>query len=434
MNQGDREKINVSCERMVPQIDMTDLWPKLLQNRVFNHDDCNIPIWRKDLSNLETKRDILLTVRTRGPHAFKNFLLSLRQSGHENVANDLEAVEINSNVQLEKEVIPEDVLRLKENSEKNYEDEDYDEFEDDNPYFNRMLHTEIPLKIKVRKATKFLDGPVSGKNELERYIMRSKPRGFLLIICNIDYVTLNVRTGAEHDADNLQKLFEDMGFQVTLKRNLTGAEMRNAIKAFAARNDFHKVDSCFVIISSHGREAGKGADGEVLGTDFQAGSQSYEKIFCSEIVEYFTTANCPKLAGKPKVFIFQMCRGATNQVAVSRHATDGVVTVQPNFDEEETKLQVQLDRNYSDIIIAHATLPGYYAYRDTINGTWCIQVLCEVFMKEAYEKNLQDLFAKVDAGLKTLRTGADGCQTLTVTTMGFNKHCFLNPGLFEETL
>lgn len=86
-----------------------------------------------------------------------------------------------------------------------------------------MLHTEIPLKIKVRKATKFLDGPVSGKNELERYIMRSKPRGFLLIICNIDYVTLNVRTGAEHDAANLQKLFEDMGFQVTLKRNLTGA-------------------------------------------------------------------------------------------------------------------------------------------------------------------------------------------------------------------
>lgn len=79
---------------------------------------------------METKRDILLTVRTRGPHAFKNFLLSLRQSGHENVANDLEGVEINSNVQLEKEVIPEDVLRLKGNIENNYEDEEYDEFED----------------------------------------------------------------------------------------------------------------------------------------------------------------------------------------------------------------------------------------------------------------------------------------------------------------
>ena len=84
--------------------------------------------------------------------------------------------------------------------------------------------------------------------------------------------------------------------------------MKNLIKEFAARDDFHKVDSSFVIISSHGREAGKGIDGEVLGIDYEAGSQSYEKIYCSDIIEHFTTANCKHLAGKPKVFIFQMCR------------------------------------------------------------------------------------------------------------------------------
>ena len=86
-----------------------------------------------------------------------------------------------------------------------------------------MQHSEIPLKIKVRKAVEFLDKPVSGRNDLDRYVMRSNPRGFVLIICNIEYMTLNRRTGAEHDATNLEKLFTEMGFAVTLKLNLTGA-------------------------------------------------------------------------------------------------------------------------------------------------------------------------------------------------------------------
>ena len=79
-------------------------------------------------------------------------------------------------------------------------------------------------------------------------------------------------------------------------------------KEFATRKDFHKVDSCFVIISSHGREAGKGVDAEIIGIDYKEDSITYENIYCSEIIELFTSKNCKELAGKPKVFIFQMCR------------------------------------------------------------------------------------------------------------------------------
>lgn len=38
----------------------------------------------------DTVKDILLTIKTRGPNAFKNLILSLRQSDHEDVANILE--------------------------------------------------------------------------------------------------------------------------------------------------------------------------------------------------------------------------------------------------------------------------------------------------------------------------------------------------------
>ena len=40
---------------------------------------------------------------------------------------------------------------------------------------------------------------------------------------------------------------------------------------------------------------------------------------------------------------------------------------------------------------------------------------------------------KVDFRLQTLRTTKNECQTFTVTSMGFSKHCYLNPGLFTDT-
>lgn len=38
----------------------------------------------------DTIKVIFLTIKTRGPHAFKNLILSLRQTDHENVADILE--------------------------------------------------------------------------------------------------------------------------------------------------------------------------------------------------------------------------------------------------------------------------------------------------------------------------------------------------------
>lgn len=53
-------------------------------------------------------------------------------------------------------------------------------------------------------------------------------------------------------------------------------------------------------------------------------------------------------------------------------------------------------RNYEDMLIAHATLPGYVAFRDNITGSWFIQILCEVFMKYAHNTHVQDLLNMVN--------------------------------------
>lgn len=71
------------------------------------------------------------------------------------------------------------------------------------------------------------------------------------------------------------------------------------------RSDLNKVDSCFVVISSHGTED-KECHTQIEGVD--SGREDAEKILCTDILDYFTADACPQMANKPKIFIFQLCR------------------------------------------------------------------------------------------------------------------------------
>lgn len=46
MNQKHRDAIDSCCEDIVPRINVVKLWPKLLENKVFNRDDVNVPRWK----------------------------------------------------------------------------------------------------------------------------------------------------------------------------------------------------------------------------------------------------------------------------------------------------------------------------------------------------------------------------------------------------
>ncbi|XP_076679375.1 death regulator Nedd2-like caspase [Andrena cerasifolii] len=436
MNQKHRDAIDSCCEDIVPRINVVKLWPKLLENKVFNRDDVNVPRWMKSLVNESTVRDIYLTIKTRGPFAFDRFLASLRQSGHENLADTLERKKIAA--------FPHNGMQTIDNENNATNDIDTEETNlivstegaQDN-FFHNMQQSEVPLQIQVRKATEFLDGPVY--ENVQKYPMRSKPRGLVLLITNINYTYSDElpRSSAALDEQNLKQLFQQMGFQVIPYLDLTGQELIEKVKEFSQREDLRKVDSCFVIISSHGTINAQYEVTEIEGVDYNAESklQNYKSVFCMDILDYFTTEACPHLAGKPKVFMFQLCRGEKKQKSVKepRHTTD---TCNFHSSDEMTSRKVngnETMRNYADMLVAYATLPGHAAFRDKITGSWFLQILCEVFMNYSYKTHLQDLLSMVDDRLKIQRTTKEECQTLTVTLIGFNQHCYLNPGLFEET-
>ena len=87
-----RKNIDALIDAFVNLVDMTALWPYLIQNGIYNHDDCNIPEWSKDFTNPIIIREIFTTIKTRGPEAYNNLILSLRSSGHKSIAEILNSM------------------------------------------------------------------------------------------------------------------------------------------------------------------------------------------------------------------------------------------------------------------------------------------------------------------------------------------------------
>lgn len=115
MEQRDRDIIDFVCEHIINHINIHTLFPILIELKVFYEEDVNVPIWRvyiyiviifiihefklykffffqTTLNDINTIEDIVRTVKTRGPHAFKNFVRALRQTDHDSVADILENI------------------------------------------------------------------------------------------------------------------------------------------------------------------------------------------------------------------------------------------------------------------------------------------------------------------------------------------------------
>ncbi len=135
----------------------------------------------------------------------------------------------------------------------------------------------------------------------ECYQMDQIPRGVCLIINNENFFENGIiveelrRYGTDMDASRLKNLFEKLKFRVDVSVDLKENEMRQAINNFANDTNLNaeNYDAICLIILTHG------SDGYVHGVDLE------NKINIDSILNLFDDV----LIGKPKLFIFQACRG-----------------------------------------------------------------------------------------------------------------------------
>lgn len=202
------------------------------------------------------------------------------------------------------------------------------------------------------------------------YQMDYPSMGICLIINNKNFekcTGMSCRNGTDVDAGHVGRTFSKLGYKIRMFKDLTVAEIRTELIKVAKED--HSQNASFVcVMLSHGDE------GVIYGTD--------GVIKIDALVENIKGNRCRGLVGKPKLFFIQACRGSELDSGVE---TDSVTS------STSDKIPVEADFMY-----AYSTAPGYYSWRNTSNGSWFIQSLCEALDEFSGELELMQIMTRVN--------------------------------------
>ncbi|KAK2495381.1 hypothetical protein MC885_011316 [Smutsia gigantea] len=120
------------------------------------------------------------------------------------------------------------------------------------------------------------------------------------------------REGSEEDLEALKRMFHQLKFESTIKKDPTAQQFQEELDKFQqdmdAREDF--ISCAFVVLMAHGKEGLlKGEDGKMV---------ELENLF-----NVLNNKNCRALRAKPKVYIVQACRGGGDKAKRSLCASPG---------------------------------------------------------------------------------------------------------------
>lgn len=188
-------------------------------------------------------------------------------------------------------------------------------------------------------------------------------------------VNLENRAGSKQDEDSLLKFFDDTlnWERPHVFKDKSVDEIKEIMSLYSTKMGYKDVNSFFLVILSHGNEDG------IYGTDCRT-------IKTETILNYFSAERCPGLAFKPKIFIFQACRGDLKDCGVSIK-TDSKGQNIPNL--------IRIP-NMSDFLVAYPCVPGYTALRHEGKGSIYIQCLVRIFENYLWKDSLTELMLRLN--------------------------------------
>ena len=246
------------------------------------------------------------------------------------------------------------------------------------------------------------------------YHVTTRKSHALAVILNNDTFQgdLDDRPGSKHDVLQLEKVLDqNLGFKVMKYRNLTSQEIKQLFETKIDGEIKAHHDSFFCCIMSHGGKAG------ICGTDGTPVSTTELKGFLSGKSE---------LLQKPKIMIFQCCRGPGKPQPVYPAKGPGSAKPngkpQPDFAAEDQGSPKPTSPR-SDFICGYSTVDGDIATLGE-DGSPYIQTLCEVMKKN--DCGLVDMLHTVNRKLTDR-----GVQEVKVKDQTYN---LVQTGEIEDTL
>ena len=190
----------------------------------------------------------------------------------------------------------------------------------------------------------------------------------------------NYRVGSEKDVDRLLDLFEDLHFKVTTFIDETADQLREHIREIK-KIDYDNVGCVLVFIMSHG------TDGKIRGTDGEA-------VHLTDFIDPFKKIT--SLKDKPKMFFVNACRGDTMTPTHDNVKEDVMDKEDANHDLNKAN-KTPLD---ADFLFVYSTVANYFSIRDSENGSWFIQILCDMIEHFKSKKHILDILTKVNREVK----------------------------------
>ncbi|CAH2086959.1 unnamed protein product [Euphydryas editha] len=444
MQDEHRKAIQNNFISLVEQTDLDVMVSSLYEKGVFSERMIE-PYKDMNKDTRDRKRQLYMDIPRRGPLAFGHLLDALSENGYWDLVRDLDP---RSSLHARRPRNPgpstsagsnEKFLSISDEKKKTKTGTDINKNPVPPPPRPPADPKDLPdpttiPDFHVVKSTKFFEDN-DCESEIQLYRTRGRRRGVLVVFSYVDFDNLETyRSGVDADCKNLKYLFNEIGFRVLSYQDLTKKETLETLRGL--KEVVVGAESVFIVVSSHGYEGPRGYDNDLRCSDGGL-------LSTRDVIDHFNNKNMPALRGVPKVFIFQLCRGSNEDSLWSSTATDGArdardagcATGPPRAARGAPPPPHMLpplepsprDRVYSDILIAHSTVPGSVAYRDAAAGSWYIQVLCEVFAARAHDCHVEHLFTLVDKRLHD----AFRVQTSSVDRWGFNRRLYLHPGLAE---
>ncbi|XP_055587288.1 caspase-1-like [Uranotaenia lowii] len=196
------------------------------------------------------------------------------------------------------------------------------------------------------------------------YAMNGKKRGKVLIFNHkkFDDNIYKEREGTELDVQNLRASLSKLGFleeDIVSHDDLSAIEIEWEAKELCYDSTLVSCDCLITVILTHGEK-----DDRLMARD-----TSYHLY---KFIEKFSPSQLPSMAGKPKLFIVQACRGRTldsgRAVKRRRSLEDSVDASSEIFTYPE----------FADFLIVMSSHHGYRSFRKKVQGSWLIQDLCKV--------------------------------------------------------
>ncbi|XP_013797657.1 caspase-3 isoform X1 [Apteryx mantelli] len=176
------------------------------------------------------------------------------------------------------------------------------------------------------------------------------------------------RSGTDADAASVREVFVKLGYKIKLNNDLSCRDIFKLLKN-TSEEDHSKRSSFVCVLLSHGEE------GLIYGTDGPLELKALTSLFRGD--------RCRSLAGKPKLFFIQACRGT--------EFDSGIETDSGSDEPMCQKIPVE-----ADFLYAYSTAPGYYSWRNAAEGSWFIQSLCRMLREHARKLELMQILTRVN--------------------------------------